>query len=294
MILKPMLAAAAKDVNDLPYPLIASRKLDGIRCLKIGGKVVSRSLKPIPNDHIRTTLEAELPDGADGELIFSQEFTETTSAVMRKSGVPAFGFWMFDYVPVSTETPYHMRLNLMHVWFNANRPKHVSLVVTHTVSNAEELLDFEEEALADGHEGVCMRTPDSPYKNGRSTLKQAWLLKLKRFVDSEAEVLGTVEQMANLNAKKTNALGRSERSSHKAGKVGKNTLGKFLVRDIYSGVEFKIGTGEGLTDVLRQHLWNIRDTLPGKILKYKSQPHGVKDKPRIPIFIGWRDAEDMS
>jgi hypothetical protein len=31
----------------------------------------------------------------------------------------------------------------------------------------------------------------------------------------------------------------------------------------------------------------------GKVVKYKSQPTGVKDKPRFPVFLGFRDVVDM-
>jgi len=35
------------------------------------------------------------------------------------------------------------------------------------------------------------------------------------------------------------------------------------------------------------------DNLMGKVVKYKSQPTGVKDKPRFPVFLGFRDKVDM-
>jgi DNA ligase-1 len=143
-----------------------------------------------------------------------------------------------------------------------------------------------------------LRTPNSPYKQGRSTLKEGWLLKVKRFKDSEAEIIGFEEQMENTNEKTKDELGHSKRSSHKAGMVGKGTLGKFLVREIGStpwfGREFAIGTGEGLTNELRQEIWDNRDKHLGKILTYKYQVHGIKELPRLPISKGFRDERDMS
>jgi hypothetical protein len=70
-----------------------------------------------------------------------------------------------------------------------------------------------------------LRDPNGPYKFGRSTRKEGYLLKLKRFCDSEAEVIGVVELMHNGNEAKTNALGRTERSTRKAGKTGMGVLG---------------------------------------------------------------------
>ena len=56
-----------------------------------------------------------------------------------------------------------------------------------------------------------VRTPDSPYKCGRSTEREAWLLKIKRFEDAEAVVLGTYEGMSNMNEAGVDAFGRTKR-----------------------------------------------------------------------------------
>src|SRR5690606_40344965 len=118
--------------------------------------------------------------------------------------------------------------------------------------------------------GVMLRHPDGPYKHGRSTTKEGWLLKVKRFEDSEAQVIGYSEAQHNANEAKRNELGQLERSSHKAGKVGKQTLGALAVKDLKTGVEFDIGTG--FTESQRQLLWAMGDNLMGKVVKYKSQP----------------------
>jgi len=159
------------------------------------------------------------------------------------------------------------------------------------VNREAAILTWEESYLAAGYEGVMLRHPDGPYKHGRSTAKEAWLLKVKRFVDAEAKVIGYSEAQHNANEAKRNELGQLERSSHKAGKVGKQTLGALMVKDLKTGVEFDIGTG--FTESQRQLLWAQGDNLIGKVVKYKSQPTGVKDKPRFPVFLGFRDKVDM-
>ena len=53
---KPMLAAAVEDVSTLAFPLIASPKLDGIRCIVRNGVAYSRSNKPIRNRHIQQCI----------------------------------------------------------------------------------------------------------------------------------------------------------------------------------------------------------------------------------------------
>lgn len=136
-----------------------------------------------------------------------------------------------------------------------------------------------------------LRDPVGPYKQGRSTLREGWLMKLKRFVDSEAIVLDTVELFRNENAATTNALGYMERSHRKENRRGANTLGALKVRDLVSGVEFEIGSGFTQTD--RDTFWRDRASLPGRVVRYHYFPMGSKDKPRLPIYDGFRDPIDL-
>jgi DNA ligase-1 len=277
------------------YPVLCSPKLDGIRCVKINGRVLARSLKPIKNNYIRTTLERLLPDGIDGELMSGDTFQACTSAIMSEDGEPAFKLWCFDYVfgENGLERKYNLRVIALKEEIEKIHDDRVAFVPVKQINNEKELLAYEAEMLSQGFEGVMLRNPIGPYKCGRSTEKEGWLLKLKRFVDSEAEIIGFEELMHNNNEKKINELGLSHRSSAKAGKTPGGTLGKFLVRDLNTKVEGRIGTGEGLTQKLRQQIWDNRSTYMGKIVKYRFQAIGVKDKARIPVFIGFRDEIDL-
>jgi DNA ligase-1 len=297
MITRPMLATELKNVDELDWPMIATPKVDGIRCLNPDGRILSRSFKPIPNVHIRTTLERILPIGGDGELFSSNSFQKVTSDVMSRDGEPDFIFCMFDFVPDGKlDTPYVERLSAMMKWYraaSADTKKYIRILPFKVLFSVEELREYEAEVLDEGFEGVILRTPESPYKCGRSTWKERWLLKLKVFLDSEAEVIGLEEQLSNQNETETNELGLTKRSGKKEGMVKTGLLGKFLARDIHSGVEFKCGSGQGLTRELRKEIWDNQDAYVGKIFKYKYQPHGVKDLPRIPIWLGFRDPRDM-
>jgi DNA ligase-1 len=82
-----MLADAAGTAR-LVFPLGATPKIDGIRALTVGGRLVSRTLKPIPNRLLRDALESVLPDGADGELLAGATFQDCTSRVMSANHVP--------------------------------------------------------------------------------------------------------------------------------------------------------------------------------------------------------------
>lgn len=299
---KPMLAATCEDTAKLVYPVLASHKLDGIRATVRGGILMSRSMKPIPNKQVQAKF-AGLAEGMDGELIKGDPtapdaFRKTTSAVMTEDDPTAdisdIHFHTFDLVSAGQ---FSSRIKDAESCAHRAGPR-VTFVKHTLIHSAEELLAFEEAALALGHEGIMVRSLGGLYKQGRSTEKQGWLLKVKRFVDSEAVVLGMDELMHNENEATKNELGHTERSSHKAGLVAAGVLGALQVRDLKSGVEFEIGTG--FTAEQRLRFFSNRGengkplTIVGLIARYKYFPTGSKDKPRFPVWLGWRAPEDIS
>ena len=290
-IKKPMLAGKCEQPEALSFPVLAAPKLDGIRCLKINGQALTRSFKPISNKFAREWIEANLPDGLDGELMLrGGTFNATTSAIGRESGEPDFVFHVFDYVSEGIDVPYACRvreLERLPQW------ERVEKVLPVEIKNAEELAAYEEKCLAEGYEGVMVRDPAGPYKCGRSTEREGWLLKIKRFADGEAEVLEPYEGMSNQNEAERDAFGRTKRSLSKAGMVGRGELGGFIVRALDTGVEFRLGYNHVLGGIDRVSLWIKKDTLVGRLVKFRHQPSGAKDAPRFPKFVGWREAWDL-
>ena len=293
---KPLLAASVEDLAALTYPLYASPKLDGVRAVIRNGVVTSRSLKPIPNKHVQALFGRAELEGLDGELMCGDPcgadvFRDTTSAVMSIEGTPDVQFHVFDLTNQGAD-PFSRRLFALEHFLNGKKPKGVVLVPQTEVTCATEVDAYESLRLEQGYEGVMLRDPAGVYKFGRSTLKERTLLKLKRFADSEAVILACVEQLHNANEAKRNALGQQERSSAKAGMVPVGVLGAFNVRDVKTDVEFDIGTGFTAAD--RDAFWKRRAELVGKLVKYKYFPTGSKDKPRFPVYQGFRDPRDMS
>jgi DNA ligase 1 len=297
---RPMLAATVVSFEDLHFPLYASYKFDGIRCYT--GDLVpppgdlcvplTRSLKIVPNMHIRNKL-AKLPPGFDGEIMCGA-FHNCQSSVMSRQGMPDFKYHVFDYCPDDgwAKTPYTTRLVRLYEMVTLLRKEFDWLVFTkqETIHNMQELEAYEVQALESGHEGLILREPNGPYKHGRSTFIEGYLLKVKRFEDREATVVGYVPRYRNNNAPEINALGYQERSTHKANMVEDEALGALIVKDEKYG-EFQIGSG--FTEADRLSLWMDRETLIGKIACYKFQPYGTKDLPRTPIFKVFRHREDM-
>lgn len=278
-----MLATSHEKIKKLEYPMLCTPKLDGIRALTIDGVLVSRSFKPIANDYIRKMCEV-LPDGLDGELIVGDTFSETSSAVMSKDGEPDFEYHVFDYVVQHLGLEYNIRMIDLQC---SELPDFVVKVLPRKVNNRYALDKFFDEYIADGYEGLIARPVSSPYDCKRSKN----LIKFKRFHDSEAVILGYEERMHNENELEKDNFGKAKRSKKKENMVPMDTLGALLVEDLNSGIEFKIGTG--FDDKLRKYIWNMRHSYRGTLIKYKYQKEGGKDKPRFPVFLGFRSKEDM-
>lgn len=298
--IKCMLACTTPDSLDvLHFPMLVSKKLDGVRCLVIDGVAYSRNMKPIPSPFVQHTFGRPELNGLDGELIAGPPnapdvYRRTVSAVMGSESVDQdVTYHVFDITDGNTN-PLHIRLPVVeHRASIGTKDGNNGIVVVQQseVFSLNELLNIEAAVLDDGYEGLIMRDPSSHYKNGRSTIKEQGMVKLKRFVDGEARIIGFEEKMHNGNEAVKNALGHTERSTAKAGKTGVGTLGALCVEDLVTGVKFNIGTG--FDDKLRAELWDKRDTLPGKLAKYKSFPIGTKDAPRFPVFLGFRSELDM-
>ena len=293
--MKPMLLCRDNpDTSTLPYPVCAFPKLDGIRCVIIDGKPKSRTLKDIPNLHIQKQLSGMQLDGLDGELIIGSPtspsvYRDTNSVVMSHDKISDFTYYIFDVQ--NPQLKFYSRLEYINSnpVFNSGPCK----VLEGVLCNTEyDLIEYEEKCLNDGYEGVIIRCPDGMYREGRTTMKEQNTYKLKRFIDGEAKVVGYEEEMYNGNIAETNELGRTKRSTAKAGLSGKGSLGALVVQDCITGIEFNVGSGYDAAT--RQSLWDIRDNgLLGKIIKYKHFPIGVKIAPRHPIFLGFRDPIDM-
>lgn len=289
---KPMLSATVDDFTKLQFPLLVSPKFDGIRAIVLNGVVLSRNLKPIPNKYVQKRFGIADLEGFDGELILgdpthADAFRTTTSAVMTIEGEPDVSFYVFDLV---AHLPYYARLKHIANAITKLKNKRVILVHQADVNSIADIESFEQTyVVKDGYEGLMLRTSGAMYKFGRSTVKEQGLMKLKRFADAEARVLEFEEQMHNANEAKTNNLGQKERSSKKAGMIGKGTLGALRVVGLngpYKGVHFNIGTG--FDDALRKEIWNNKDAWAFETVKYKYFPLGSKDAPRFPVFLGLR------
>lgn len=293
-IQKPLLSCEFKPEKAI-YPYACTPKIDGIRFLIVDGIALSRSFKPIRNKYIQNLLSSTLPNGIDGEITVGNDFQSSTSGIMSIEGEPDFKVWIFDYIHENWDSipPFITRINYINsILDTSSLPYQAEILIPSMYANSyEEVMQKMEEYTLQGYEGLMLRDPKGTYKFGRSTNKENILLKVKKFKDAEAIIIGFEEKYSNQNELEKNELGYAKRSSAKSGLISCNTLGTLLVRDLKTGLEF--GIGSGFTDLIRSIIWVNKEFYLGKLVKYKYMEHGVKDKPRHPVFLGIRDKDDM-
>jgi DNA ligase-1 len=217
----------------------------------------------------------------DGELMIpGKGFHDVQSAVMSEDGEPDFKFHVFDNF-IDPKLPFNQRFKYVR-----EPNPFVKTVWYEVVENEEELLATLDKYIKEGFEGLMVRAPESPYKFGRSTLKEGWLLKVKRFYDDEAIFVDVEEKMHNTNPKTLDKLGNSKRSSHKAGKVPAGTAG--VVIALWKGKLIRLGFGKGINDSHKLDLWLNREKYKGQKLTFRYQEISPKGEPRFGKFVGFR------
>ncbi len=288
-IQKPLLAGKFNS-EKAKFPYAATPKIDGIRFLMVGGAALTRSFKPIRNEYLQKILSSNLPEGIDGELTSGSTFQECSS-IMRIKGEPDFKVWIFDFVnPKGELKPYKERMDELRKFENFNIPSY-EILFPKIVSNQEQIDQLMINNLNAGYEGLMLRDPNGIYKFGRSSVKENILLKVKEFMDDEAEIISFREKMINTNEGLKDNFGRTKRSSCQDGLKPSGTLGGFILRNS-EGLEFSCGSG--LNDALRDEIWKNKSKYLGKLVKYKFMSKGIKDLPRHPVFMGFRDETDLS
>lgn len=273
-------------IRQIRLPCFASYKLDGWRGIWQGLEFISRSGKNIPNRALRSFAAANVtPVGWDGEIVvgaphgdgvFSRtdKFCKTMKASIPPGGVR---FYVFDNIQ-SPHREYWRRYEDLH-----DLPYFVVRLDQRVIDHYDDLEAFEAEAVAKGYEGICTRSPSSPYKHGRSTMREQYLVKVKRYEDSEVEIVDFEELEHNANPAFISETGHQKRSSHQDGKVAAGILGALVVN--WRGHLLRVGTG--FTSEDRYSLWQRRDELRGQRCTIRYSPP-TKTLPRQPVWKGVR------
>lgn len=280
------------NLDKLVYPVYVSIKGDGIRTNIYEGLCRTKSLKPLPNIHTRNLLESyPVLEKLEAELVTTgnledpESFNKATSAFMRHKEAPELFMWVFD--KILEGIPFYERYAGLQ---SLKLPK-FARILPQTLIGSRKQLDKElARILASGYEGAIIRQHDSLYKFGKATISGGQLLKYKPFEDDEAIVEGIYEGQHNTNAKVTNELGRSKRSSSKDGMVPSGIAGGILGRHPTWGI-IRVS---GLKDDLAKDMFDNFENYKGRLFTFRYQDHGTMDAPRIAKFKGFRSKDDIS
>lgn len=281
--------------KDLKGSWYVQPKMDGGRCTAIlypDGNVAlkSRTGKEWGNfESIRSilveinkSLNSNVPIYVDGEVVSwlngKIDFQAIQKTMMRKDGkeVGELHFVMFDMATEeewkNPKAPYRDRLNgLLKFSYYARQlgfNNKIYPILWKPIANPtfEELEKISKEFVEAGFEGAVARRSDIPVQNKRSKI----LLKVKSFIDDEAEVIGAAELQQE-------------------GK-GAGILGAIKCR-LKSGVEFEIGSGFSAEE--RESLWKSIDKHIGQFVNFKMFELTNDGVPRFPVFRYFRFIDDF-
>ncbi|WED23129.1 DNA ligase [Vibrio sp. JC009] len=167
-----------------------SEKLDGIRAIWDGSKLLTRSGKQI---HAPSWFVKDLPDFMiEGELWAGRgQFAKVQSTVLDElpndDDWKEIKFMLFDSKHLGLS--YRKRYAALSAWaVQMDRP-FIEMVEQREIKDKQALFDFLSQIEQQSGEGVMLRKVDAAYISGRSDD----LLKLKKAEDTEAVVIGYKE-----------------------------------------------------------------------------------------------------
>lgn len=231
-----------------------SEKLDGVRAYWDGKQFLSRqgNIYYAPDWFVEGFPDTPL----DGELWLDRKAVQRAVSIARRQDKSEhwkeLSFVVFD-APNLNE-PFETRLDFIQEELKQRSLKFAKPLEQHQVRDVTHLSEELDRILGLGGEGLMLRQPGSKYEVGRSST----LLKVKKFLDSEATVIG-----------------------HEPGKgKHKGRLGALNVR-MANGIEFSVGTG--FSDAQR-----AAPPVIGSTITFRYQELTDAGVPRFPSFVGIR------
>lgn len=323
-MIEPQLAKDA-DLKKLPYPVWGMPKIDGVRAMHTHGQHTGRSLDPFVGFGVTEFFSKPEFIGFDGEMTLGANpcahglCGDTTGALARiyeedkktlVSKMADFHWWLFDLiVPVTMDLTYAERYCVLKDELVtrglADHPR-LHIVPWTVILNEQGAAAFIDKCMDEGYEGAIFRNPWAKAKGGRPTTKGQELMRVKPWQSAEILVEGVVEGETNTNEKTTNTLGRSERSSAKAGKVKNGTIGTLygpLVTDVYHPFNGKLLFPKGKVVTVppgkmkapqRKAWFEDQTQIVGHLATFDFMAHGIIDEPRMAGFVSKRLPQDMS
>jgi DNA ligase 1 len=271
-------------------------KLDGVRvlalCTKTSVSLFSRNGKPFENfpdieDQLqqikgRISLETKGPFVLDGEIV-GESFQALMKQAQRKSDVKTKGmnYYIFDVIPLADfERGYwnaqqHKRtlmldINRQEIEYQPNLRIMPGMTVDLDTAEGHDVMRrFAEDAVAQGFEGIMIKSVDAPYECKRSSFWMKW------------KPVMTVD---------LNIVGFEEGTGRNLGR-----LGAIICEGTDNDRAIRVNVGSGLSDANRDEYWHSRDDLLGRVVEVAAdavtQNQDGTYSLRFPRFVRFRGFE---
>lgn len=274
----PELCLAVEDYDKALHPRRAFEevKLDGIRCLHIGGALYTREATPfhaashcLPVLHDLQSAYGE-PMFFDGEYVEEGGFEPTLAAFRRKVGQGVL--WLFDAVPLrewksgrpSRERLENRKEQMIDMARRVQGNQHVGMV-GHNLVQADQVAPRAEELWGAGYEGLVVKDANSHYVRKRSS---DWM-KLKQVHTTDLVVVDVIGGVV----------------------AGRETCKALLVR----GKAFKgapprpTRLSHGIAGQAADRLWQMRDQVRGGLVEVEHNGWTGAGNLRSPRFLRIRE-----
>jgi len=247
---------ANKYANQDPIGWWMSEKLDGVRAIWDGNNLKSRNGNIF---HTPKWFKDELPKNVklDGELFVGRgQFPETISIVKshEDKGWSKIKYRVFD-LP-SDKRKFEDRQKTLRSIVSKTKSRHLKYVKQTKCKSLAQFNKTVKDLVKLGAEGTMLREPGSLYEPRRSST----LLKVKKFHDAEAKVVGHEKGTGRLSG----------------------VMGALICER--NGKRFKVGSG--FTDAQRRKPPKI-----GSKITFRYQEMTERGVPRFPTFVAIRDYE---
>lgn len=292
-ILRPMLAESADTEEDLANLLKAkgylflSEKIDGIRCIKGNdGKLYARSGKLIANQNIQRIakdipkqFDMELTFTIDGDITARPGLNSVESVVnSHKDQWPRRWkpiFFVFDF-QCENRLSFESRREILYRYKDRILPEGVKIHRQMEVHELISITSFFDRIISSGGEGIILRAPREFYKQGRSTLNEAGMIRYKAVTKHIARVIGFNRLKTHVGEKESSPFGLAKRDKRQENLKELNLVGSFICEHPTFG-QFSVG---GLTDADKLKYFR---NLPEEI-EFNMRDTTHTGKPRNPSF----------
>ena len=290
----------AQDSGDHPSKMTGTKrlegKLDGVRVLALvtntGVSLFSRNGKPFDNfpqieealGDIKNKLKLSFkgPFVFDGEVV-GKSFQALMKQAQRKSDVKTddMVYHIFDVLPLA---------DFERGFWNASQFKRTEILLGNkefietksclqvtdgilvdldTAKGHDQLRRYADDAVAQGLEGIMIKSWDAPYECRRSSFWMKWKPTI------------TVD---------LNIVGFEEGTGRNAGR-----LGAIICEGVDNDRRIRVNVGSGLSDTNRDEYWSARDQLLGDVVEVEAdavtQNQDGTYSLRFPRFVRFRGFE---